>query len=242
MRTWVLLPDDQHRNHLRHHVLRDLKADGPTVIENPPESLCVVDDFWFRHVADLGLAGAGKGAGGKYLILPPGYEEVVPEGYFTYRSPTYTNWLVVRALGGVPALKTAKVDPLSPADDPPATDYLNIASSRHNTVHANDYSYFHEIDTEDRRRRVAIRLYRRRFARAVARRRAGLSAGRGRAIQRRRVDRRPFRAIGVGGRGVELDPNRAGQGVVRHAAAVRVVGSVVRPDLATRGDRAAELT
>ncbi len=26
----------------------DLKAWGPTVIEAPPQSLCVVDDFWFR--------------------------------------------------------------------------------------------------------------------------------------------------------------------------------------------------
>ena len=29
----------------------DLKAWGPTVIEAPPQSLCVVDDFWFRYVA-----------------------------------------------------------------------------------------------------------------------------------------------------------------------------------------------
>jgi hypothetical protein len=50
----------------------DLNADGPTVIENPPNSLCVLDDFWFRYVADLGLAGPDQGAGGRYLILPPG--------------------------------------------------------------------------------------------------------------------------------------------------------------------------
>ena len=35
----------------------DLRAWGPTVIEAPPESLCVVDDFWFRYVADMGIAG-----------------------------------------------------------------------------------------------------------------------------------------------------------------------------------------
>lgn len=32
----------------------DLSALGPTVIEVPPQSLCVVDDFWFRYVADMG--------------------------------------------------------------------------------------------------------------------------------------------------------------------------------------------
>ena len=48
--------------------------DGPLVVENPPNSLCVLDDFWFRYVADLGIAGPDKGAGGKYLFLPPGYD------------------------------------------------------------------------------------------------------------------------------------------------------------------------
>jgi hypothetical protein len=78
----------------------DLKSWGPTVVEAPPQSLCVVDDFWFRYVADMGIAGPDKGAGGKYLFLPPGYEGDVPEGYFTFRSPTYTNFVVLRALGG----------------------------------------------------------------------------------------------------------------------------------------------
>ena len=55
----------------------------------------------YRYVADLGLAGPDRGAGGRYLILPPGYDGEEPDGYFTYRTPTFTNWLVVRALGGV---------------------------------------------------------------------------------------------------------------------------------------------
>jgi len=56
----------------------DLKAWGPTVIEAPPDSLCVVDDFWFRYVADMGIAGPDRGQGGKYLFLPPGYDGEVP--------------------------------------------------------------------------------------------------------------------------------------------------------------------
>lgn len=35
----------------------DLAEWGPTVVEGPPESLCVVDDFWFRYVTDMGIAG-----------------------------------------------------------------------------------------------------------------------------------------------------------------------------------------
>lgn len=51
----------------------DLADWGPTVIEAPPQSLCVVDDFWFRYVADMGIAGPDGGKGGNYLFLPPGY-------------------------------------------------------------------------------------------------------------------------------------------------------------------------
>lgn len=125
--------------------------EGPVVIEAPPMSLCVVDDFWFRYVADLGIAGPDKGAGGKYVFLPPGYDgdESAPEldGYFVFRSPTYTNWLVVRTLGGVPDLQKTQVYPLALAEDPPATTYLNMADKTQNTVHANDFTFYEEINT-----------------------------------------------------------------------------------------------
>ena len=61
------------------------------MIEAPPESLCVVDDFWFRYVADMGIAGPDKGRGWQYLYFPPGYEGERPDDYFVYRCPTYTN-------------------------------------------------------------------------------------------------------------------------------------------------------
>ena len=50
----------------------DLKADGPTVIEVPPDVLGILDDMYFRYMSDMGAAGPDKGKGGKYLILPPG--------------------------------------------------------------------------------------------------------------------------------------------------------------------------
>ncbi|MFB7883005.1 DUF1254 domain-containing protein [Microbacterium sp. NPDC056057] len=123
----------------------DLKAWGPTVIEAPPQSLCVVDDFWFRYVADMGIAGPDKGAGGKYLFLPPGYDGERPEGYFTYESPTYANWVVLRTLGGVPAMKETRIYPLSEADSPRENTFLNIAPVLQNTVHANDFTFYEEI-------------------------------------------------------------------------------------------------
>ncbi len=43
--------------------------------------------MWYRWMADLGITGPDKGAGGKYLLLPPGYKDPVPDGYHVVRSP-----------------------------------------------------------------------------------------------------------------------------------------------------------
>jgi hypothetical protein len=69
----------------------DLKEDGPTVVETPPNVLGIVDDGWQRWLTDLGNVGPDKGKGGKYLLLPPGYEGEVPVGYFIVKCPTYRN-------------------------------------------------------------------------------------------------------------------------------------------------------
>ncbi len=124
----------------------DLRAWGPTVIEAPPESLCVVDDFWFRYVADMGIAGPDQGQGGKYLYLPPGHEGTIPDGYYRYHCPTHSNWVVLRALGGVPAMKLTRIYPLSQVDAPEATTFVNLADAIMNTVHANDFSFYEEVD------------------------------------------------------------------------------------------------
>ena len=75
----------------------DLKADGPTVIEVPPKLQGILDDFWHRPLTDVGFVGPDKGAGGNYLILPPDFEGTAPEGYFTFKSPTYNVFVFWRA-------------------------------------------------------------------------------------------------------------------------------------------------
>ena len=53
--------------------------DEPMVIETPPDVLGIIDDHWFKYVADFGRLGPDKSKGGKFLILPPGYEGEIPE-------------------------------------------------------------------------------------------------------------------------------------------------------------------
>ena len=112
----------------------DLKSDGPTVIECPPNSLSFVDDLWQRYVADMGNAGPDRGQGGKYLFLPPGHEGDVPDGFFVFESPTYSNWVVIRALDGLDALLTTRIYPLAAADDPPNTGFVDFAAASFNTT------------------------------------------------------------------------------------------------------------
>ena len=68
---------------------------GPMVVEAPPESLGTIDDMWFNWVTDFGAPGPDRGTGGKYLILPPGYDGPVPEGGFYVARSRTTRALVL---------------------------------------------------------------------------------------------------------------------------------------------------
>ena len=131
----------------------DLKKDGPTVIEVPPGVLGVLDDAAFRYITDMGAAGPDKGEGGKYLVLPPGYEGDVPDGYYVYKSNTYNVWNFMRGYTktGVEAAAkrikdNLKVYPLSQKDNPPKMEFKNMSGVYYNTVAPNDYTFFEDLN------------------------------------------------------------------------------------------------
>jgi hypothetical protein len=67
----------------------DLRASGPMVVELPPGPLVgLADDHHQRWITDMGLAGTDAGKGGRHLIVPPGWDEPVPDGYLAARSDT----------------------------------------------------------------------------------------------------------------------------------------------------------
>lgn len=71
---------------------------GPMVLETPPGALGTLDDFWWRWVVDFGAPGPDRGEGGKYLVLPPGYDGPLPEGgYYVVRSRTMRVAMLGRA-------------------------------------------------------------------------------------------------------------------------------------------------
>ena len=69
------------------------KTAGPMVLEVPPADDGVLNgsvmNYWQAAIEDIGPGGVDKGKGGKYVILPPGYDAAkVPAGYIAMPSDT----------------------------------------------------------------------------------------------------------------------------------------------------------
>jgi hypothetical protein len=69
---------------------------GPMVFESPPKALGTIDDMWWRWVIDFGLPGPDRAQGGKYLLVPPGYDGPLPEGGY-YIAHARTTRVLTRA-------------------------------------------------------------------------------------------------------------------------------------------------
>ena len=132
----------------------DLK-DGPVVVQVPPAVLGPVNDAYFRYVADVGFVGDDKGKGGKYLFVPPDYKGELPkDGYFVKTSQTYRHLMFYRAFvkdgdmpGAVANVKAnARVYPLSATANPPETTFVNLSGVQLNTIHANDFHFYEELN------------------------------------------------------------------------------------------------
>lgn len=143
----------------------DLKEDGPTVVEVPAGSgPGTVDDAYFRFVVDMGGPGQDRGKGGKYLILPPDYEGDTPEGYYVAKSTSYVNLLVLRGflVDGKPDVSTKmyrdglKIYPLKDKDNQPAMEFINASGKEFNTIHANNYDFYAELNTIIQREPVSF--------------------------------------------------------------------------------------
>lgn len=111
---------------------------GPVVLEVPAKTdkgvlYGQVVDAWQSTIADVGPVGLDKGNGGKYLFLPPGYKDPIPDGYFPIQSSSYRILFAFRSIplnGATEAdafaySHTLKMYPLSEAADPPPTRFVD---------------------------------------------------------------------------------------------------------------------
>jgi hypothetical protein len=132
----------------------NVKAE-PAIVEVPAGRLVgAVDDAFFRWVTDLGVTGPNQGKGGRYVFIGPDYEGELPDGYRVVRTPTYRNWMFLRALvkdGDLEAatlgLRTQfRIYPLSKLDNPPKGKVINASGLKINTIHANDITFYDELN------------------------------------------------------------------------------------------------
>lgn len=105
----------------------DLKTDGPTVIDAAPKLQGLLDDAWQRPITDIGAAGPDRGAGGKYLIVPPDWDGETPDGYHVCTSRTYRVFVFLRGFftvedpdAGLAQINATSIYPLDQSENPPA--------------------------------------------------------------------------------------------------------------------------
>ena len=128
---------------------------GPLVLEVPPKVLGLIDDMWYHWTIDLGITGPDKGAGGKYLLLPPGYKGNAPsEGYHVVRSATFSVWAGWRSflVNGDPkpgvdlVKKSTKIYPLGQSAAASRLTFVNMSGTPFNMVAPADYSFWEMLN------------------------------------------------------------------------------------------------
>lgn len=147
---------------------------GPMVIEQPSNGVGAVNDMWFSWIIDVGFPGPDRGLGGKYLIVPPGYDGPLPEGgYFIAHSST--NHILYAARGYLvdnspkaaadnvranmkiypyapgsfgTSIATALTGAVRLAPDPaiPETKFIEASGLSFNTIPPSDFGFFEMIN------------------------------------------------------------------------------------------------
>ena len=131
---------------------------GPVVLEVPAKTdkgvlYGQIVDAWQASVADVGPLGADKGAGGKYLLVPPGYKEAIPEGYLVVHSPGYRIAFAFRSVKLAGASNADAFDYaqklrmyyLSEAANPPPQKFVDPSDMRYPSLPFYDARYFQDI-------------------------------------------------------------------------------------------------
>jgi hypothetical protein len=134
-------------------------TNGPVVLEIPPANgnssiTGSIDDVWQAPLEDVGPAGVDQGKGGKYLITPPGYKELTPNGYIVLPSDTYKGFAILRSnfksgsdtdiAAAVEYGKRVKIYPLS--EPGKATVYIDMYDKLFDATIPYDARFFESLN------------------------------------------------------------------------------------------------
>jgi hypothetical protein len=133
---------------------------GPMVLEIPPADDGVfngsVMNYWQAAIEDIGPGGVDKGEGGKYLVLPPGFDiDDVPAGYIVMPSDTYQGYALVRSVlrsgsdadiaRAVAYSKRMKLYPLAEAVNPASTVFVDASGVVFDSTIPYDVRFFESL-------------------------------------------------------------------------------------------------
>lgn len=139
----------------------DPGRDGPIVLDIPPGtedhvlngSLC---NIWQVPLEDVGRFGADEGRGARYLILPPGHEGEVPDGYVVLWSDTMRVYALLRSVlpersqealdAGLDYCRRIRIYPLGQAGDPPETPRRDLQGELVDTRVPYDIRFWEALD------------------------------------------------------------------------------------------------
>ena len=134
---------------------------GPVVIEIPPSANGVgifgtIMDAWERPIDDVGAAGRDKGNGGKYVLVPEGYQGPLLANAYTYKQRTNNGIVILRPIIASDSVenlakatafaKKIKVYPLSEASSPTPNRYVDVYGKIIEGTPAIDASTYKKLD------------------------------------------------------------------------------------------------
>jgi hypothetical protein len=149
-------------------------TNGPMVVEQPPRGVGTINDMWFQWIIDIGFPGPDRGEGGRYLLVPPGYDGPLPDsgfhvahsktnrvlyacrGYLVDNDPKPTAELVKKSIKIYPytaggfgtSIATALEGKVRLAVNPPIpeTKFVDASGKSFNTIPPSDFGFFEMID------------------------------------------------------------------------------------------------
>lgn len=139
----------------------DTRDVGPIVLEIPPADDGVINgtimDAWQMPLEDVGPAGVDAGKGGKYLVLPPGYDaKQAPAGHVVLPCLTHSSYALLRSIlrsgseadhaKAVAYARRIRIYPLSQAANPPATAFVDASGVLYDATIPYDARFFEVLD------------------------------------------------------------------------------------------------
>jgi hypothetical protein len=135
--------------------------DGPVVVEIPASADGVgifgtLMDAWQRPIDDVGAKGRDKGNGGKYVLVPEGYQGPLLPNAYTYTQRTNNGFAILRPIiadsspenlkKAADFAKTIKVYPLASAANPPKNKSVDLYGKMMEGTPVLDETIFSEIN------------------------------------------------------------------------------------------------